>query len=136
MKCLEDIKKIIESYNIEPIKLPEGYKNVYELIRAIPEVKENFTPIKNDLFLIKKYKDHISHGHYGFSIGEPTNPKWNNAIDEILEYCISKDPNFEIQQIKVKFGFMCFYVTSEVIEDSHEIEVLIMKTLNDKAIIY
>ena len=136
MKCLSDIKKIIDSYNIETVKLPEGYKNIYQLIRDIPEVKENFVSDKNDMFLIKKYCNNISQGHYGFSIGEPTNPKWNEAIDEILEFCISKDPNFQIMQIKVKFGFMCFYVKSDVIKDIHNIEVLIMKTLSDKAIIY
>lgn len=136
MKCLEDIKKIIDSYNIEPVKLPEGYKNIYQLIKDIPEVKENFVSNKDDMFLIKKYHNNISQGHYGFSIGTPTNPKWNEVIDEILEFCISKDPNFQIMQVKVKFGFMCFYVESKIIEDTHDIEVLIMKTLSDKAIIY
>ena len=137
MKCFDEVKKIINSYNIEPIKLPEGYKNVYELIRDIPEVKDNYTPEeKNDFFFLKKYKEHISHGHYGFSIGTPVDPKWNEIIDEVLETLIHHDPNFEIQAIKIKFGFMCFYVSSEVIEDIHEIEVLIMKTLSDKALIY
>jgi len=136
MKCLDDIKKIIGSYELEPIKLPEGYKNLYVLIDHVPEIKENFKSEKDDFFFLKKYKEHISHGHYGFSIGTPTNPKWNELMDEILEFCVSKDPNFEIQQIKIKFGFMCFYVSSEVIEDVHEIEVLIMKTLSDKALIY
>ena len=136
MKCLDEIKRIIDSYHIEPIKLPEGYKDVYQLIRDIPEIEDNFKPEKDDMFLIKKYKNHISHGHYGFSIGHPINPKWNEIIDEILEFCISKDPYFEIQQIKIKFGFMCFYVSSNIIEDTHDIEVLIMKTLSDKALIY
>ena len=136
MECIEQIKKIIDSYNIEPIKLPEEYKNIYQLIADIPEVALNFKSEKNDMFFIKKYKEHISHGHYGFSIGSSTNPKWNELMDEILEFCISKDPNFEIQQIKIKFGFMCFYVSSNIIKDIHEIEVLIMKTLNDKALIY
>lgn len=136
MNSLEDIKSIIGSYNIEPIKLPEGYKNVYQLIRDIPEVADNFESEKNDSFFIKKYKSYISQGHYGFSIGTPINPKWNELMDEILEFCVLKDPNFKIQQIKIKFGSMCFYVSSSVIEDIHEIEVLIMETLFDKSLIY
>lgn len=136
MKCYDEVKKIIDSYNLESIKLPEGFKNVYQLIDHVPEIKENFKSEKDDFFFLKKYKEHISHGHYGFSIGTPTNPKWNELMDEILEYCVSKDPNFEIQQIKIKFGFMCFYVSSEIIKDIHEIEVLIMKTLSDKSLIY
>ena len=136
MKLLTKVKEIIDSYNIEPIKLPEGYKNIYQLIKDIPEVAENFKSEKDDLYLLRKYKPFISHGHYGFSIGHPTNPKWNDIIDDVLTLCIDNDPNFEIKQIKIKFGFMCFYVYSSVIEDIHEIEVLIMETLYDKAIIY
>lgn len=136
MNCYDEVKKIIDSYNLESIKLPDGFKNIYQLIDHVPEIKENFKSEKDDMFLIKKYKTHISPGHYGFSIGTPTNPKWNELIDEVLEYCISIDPNFQIMQIKIKFGFMCFYVESEIIKDVHEIEVLIMKTLTDKALIY
>jgi hypothetical protein len=136
MNCLNDVKKIIDSYNLEPIKLPEGFKNIYQLIDHVPEIKENFKSEKDDMFLINKYREYISKGHYGFSIGTPTNPKWNDLIDKILEYFISIDPTFEIQQIKIKFGFMCFYVTSNVIEDIQDIEVLIMRTLSDKSLIY
>jgi hypothetical protein len=136
MKCLEDVRKIIDSYKIEPIKLPEGIKNIYQLINDIPEAKQNFQSEKDDFYLIKKYRKYISQGHYGFSIGSPINPKWNEVMDEILTYCISKDENFEIQQIKVKFGFMCFYVKSKIIEDIHEIEILIGKSLSDRAIVY
>lgn len=136
MECLEDIRKIIDSHLLEPIKLPEGYKNIYHLIREIPEVAENFKSIKDDFYFIKKYSKYISKGHYGFSIGNPVNPEWNETLDEILEYCIKKDPKFEIQQIKVKFGYICFYTTSEVIEDLTKIEILILKKLNDKALIW
>lgn len=136
MKCFDEVKKIIDSYNLEPIKLPEGFKNIYQLIDHVPEIKENFKSEKDDMFLINKYRKHISPGHYGFSIGTPTNPKWNELIDEVLEFCVSKDPNFQIMQIKIKFGFMCFYVESEVIEDYRNIEILICKTLTDTALIY
>jgi hypothetical protein len=136
MKCLEDVKKIIDSYNIEPIMLPTGVKNVYELISDIPESRDNFESEKNDFYFINKYRKYIPKGYYGFSIGTPTNPKWHEVIDDVLELCIKNDPNIEIHAIKVKFGFMCFYVISEVIEDIHEIEVLIAKSLSDRAIIY
>jgi len=136
MKCLEDVKNIIGSYNLEPIILPEGIKNLYVLLDNDVELKQFYTSKKDDFYFINKYRNHISPGHYGFSIGTPTNIKWNELMDEILEYCISKDPDFQIMQIKIKFGFMCFHVESEIIEDTHEIEVFIMKTLHDKALIY
>lgn len=136
MKCLEDVKNIIDSYELEPIKLPEAIKNLYELLDNDIELKQFYTSKKDDFYFINKYRKYISPGHYGFSIGTPTNIKWNELMDELLEYCILKDPDFQINQIKIKFGFMCFYVESEVIEDIQEIEVFIMKTLRDKSLIY
>jgi hypothetical protein len=88
------------------------------------------------MFLIKKYRQHIPKGHYGFSIGEPIIPQWNEILDKIVEVCIAADPNFEIRQVKLKFGGICFYVHSDVIEDLHEVEVQIGNTLFDRGLIY
>lgn len=136
MKILDKVKEIVESYSLEKIKIPDGYKNIYDLLNDIPEAKPNFTSKKNDFYLIQKYKDNIGKGHYGFSIGTPTPPQWNEIIDDILQLCLEIDPKFEIHQIKIKFGILCFYCKSDVIEDLHEIESYIGRTLNDQSLKY
>jgi len=57
-------------------------------------------------------------------------------IREIVLVCIKANPNFEIHQIKMKFGGIHFYCHSEVIEDLNEVDGLIMDKLFDKALIY
>ena len=86
--------------------------------------------------LNKKYREYIPQGWYGFDIGTPIIPAWMEIIDNIVELCVENDPDFEIHQIKLKFGGICFYVYSNVIDDIHDIEYLILNTLNDRALIY
>ena len=136
MKLLPEIQKIFDGYDLKPIEIPEGYKNVYDTSSKIPEFKNQFLSDKDDGYFIHKYSAHIPRGWYGFSIGTPIVPEWNEIIDMILEICIANDPDFEIHQIKLKWGCMYFSVDSDVIEDTSEIDVLIMQTLYDKALIY
>lgn len=136
MKILDKVQEIFSQYELNKLTFPEDNKNVYEFLQSYPEFRKDFVSEKNDGFLIKKYRKHISKGHYGFSIGEPIVPVWNEILDKILELCIAADPSFEIHQVKLKFGGICFYVHSERIEDIHEVEVLIGKNLFDKALIY
>jgi len=136
MKILDKVQEIFSQYQLNELTFPDENKNVYEFLQSYPEFKKDFVSEKNDMFLIKKYRKHIPQGWYGFSIGEPIVPQWNEIIDKILELCIASDPDFEIHQIKLKFGGICFYVHSDVIEDLHEVEVLISNTLFDRALIY
>jgi hypothetical protein len=129
MQLLDEIKKIIKKYELNPKLIPEEYPDVYLYIRINPEVENMFKSLKNDSYFINKYEKHIGKGHYGFSIGQPIIPSWNEVLDEIIELCIKKDPNFIIKQIKMKFGFICFYTESDVISDLNEIEALITNTL-------
>ena len=137
MKLLEDVKKILDKYSLS-VNIPDEYKNVYQYRDAHPNiVDEEFShPEINDSFLINKYKNHIPLGWYGFSIGEPTPRNWFIVIDEILKLCIAAEPEFEIYQIKMKYGGICFYVGSRKIEDINNIEDLIEETLYNEKLIY
>jgi len=136
MKLIDNTQDIFNQYELKPIKLPAGHKDVYSFLRTYPEFKKDFETEKNDFYFINKYHNYIDNGHYGFSIGTPIVPEWNEIIEKILDLCIKTDPDFKIQQIKLKFGMMCFYVQSNVIEDVQEIEKLIMNKMRDSALVY
>jgi hypothetical protein len=138
MKILDKVQEVFNRHQFKPIDIDESgiFPNIYLYLRSHPEMKKLFEPEKNDGYLLRKYKDHIPRGWYGFDIGEPTVPVWSTIIDEILDICLEADPKFEIHQIKMKFGGIRFYCNSELIEDLHEVESLIDNTLWDKALIY
>lgn len=137
MDILNNIIEIFEKYELNPIVLPAGVKNIYEYLREKPEETQKFiNKNKDDFYFLKKYEQCISKGCYGFSLGYPIIPEWCDIIDEILELCIKTDPDFEINQIKIKFGSVCFYTSSDIISDLNDIEVYIVKNLKDKALIY
>ena len=136
MKILDKVQEIEKRYGLKPIELPAEFKNVYHFLNKYPEFREDFVSEKTDSYFCVKYKNHIPRGWYGFSIGDPIVPTWNNIIEEILDICIEADPNFEIHQIKIKFGGVRFYCGSEVIEDLMEVERLVENSLWDAALIY
>lgn len=136
MKILEEVKNIFDKYELSPISLPNDYKNIYEYLRDNEEQKSNYSSPKDDSYFIQKYHKNISPGHYGFALGDPIIKEWCEIIDEVLELCIKIDPEFEIMQIKIKFGGVRFYVNSEIIEDIFETEVFIGECLFDKTLIY
>lgn len=137
MKLLPDVEKIFAEYDLKPIVLPKGVKNIYQYNNSNPaDCTLLYNPIVTDKYLNKKYREYIPRGWYGFDIGTPIIPAWMEIIDNIVELCVENDPDFEIHQIKLKFGGICFYVYSNVIDDIHDIEYLILNTLNDRALIY
>jgi hypothetical protein len=137
MKILNNVEEIFAKYDLKPIKLPNGFKNIYEYHDKNPEdCTFIYNPEITDRYLNEKYADYIPHGWYGFDISVPIIPEWMNIIDEIVELCTEIDQDFEIHQIKLKFGAICFYVYSGIIEDTNDVEVLILNKLYDKALIY
>lgn len=136
MKILDKVIEIFNQYDLKPIELPKTHKNIYSFLKVYPEFRKEYETEKNDFYFINKYRKYISERNYGFSIGTPIVREWNEIIEKILEICIEADPKFEIQQIKVKFGGMCFYVQSDIIEDIEDVEMLIMKKMRDNALIY
>jgi hypothetical protein len=137
MKLLKKVEDILNKYNLS-VNVPDEYNTVYHYLTLHPnEEDDDFChPEINDSFLINKYKDNIPMGWYGFAIGNPTPKNWYIVIDKILELLIKNDPSFEIHQIKLKFGGIRFYVSSDEIEDINEIEDLIDEKLFNEKLIY
>jgi len=135
MKILEKVQAILAKYELKSIKLPEGYKNVYQYRKDNPDDKK-FESEKTDGYFINKYETHIPRGWYGFSLGDPIVPEWCEIIEKVLDICLETDPNFKIHQIKIKFGGVRFYCESQVIEDLYDVEVLIEHNLHDPKLIY
>jgi hypothetical protein len=136
MKIIDKVIAIFDQYELKPLEFPASHKDIYSYLNEFPDKKPDYRTNKNDSYFINKYRKYISLGHYGFSIGTPIIPEWNEILDKIIELCIHFDPNFRIQQIKLKFGGICFYVESQVIEDILDIEIYIGKKLRDDALIY
>ncbi|MFW5847419.1 MAG: hypothetical protein ACOCVF_00670 [bacterium] len=137
MNLLDNIQEIGSKYSFKKIILPNGYNNLHYIISQNEEEQKKFNhPVKNDSFLVKKYKSNIPRGWYGFSIGSPTPVNWIDFLDEVLEFLIKKDPEFKIQQIKMKFGSIRFYCSSDKIKDLKKIERYIENLLYDDALIY
>lgn len=139
MKLLKNVEKIFNK-KYQVFVLPDDksgviHKNIYKYIEANPEEKLKFIHCKNNQFYNEKYKNNITKGYYGFDINIlPEN--WLNIIDELLELFIKNDPEFEIHQIKIKFGGVRFYVVSKVIEDLFEINELIESKLHSQFLMY
>lgn len=136
MKILEQIEEIFNQYELEPIDLEGKFPNVYRYLDIYPHELQKFMSDKHDSYLVNKYREHIPQGWYGFAIGHPIIPEWCEIIDKTLELCIQIDPDFEIHQIKLKFGRICFYVFSDKITDTHDVEVLFANRLYDRALIW
>ena len=137
MKILNEVEEIFGKYDLKPIILPNGFKNIYIYHDKNPEdCTFIYNPETTDRILNEKYADYIPHGWYGFDVGTPIVPEWMEILDEIVELCTEVDPNFEIHQIKLKFGGIRFYVYSEIIEDIHNVEMHIEDKLFDTALIY
>lgn len=135
-KVGERVLKIIEKYNLKPIELPDDYKNVYSYVREGYKREHQFKPDITDNYLNEKYRKHIPRGWYGFDVGTPIVPDWMKIIHEITELCVSIDPNFEIHQVKLKWGRIDYYASSSVIEDVFDIDYILNEKLYDKALVY
>ena len=136
MNIFDKVQEIFNQYDLKPIELPKDYKNVYTFLRDYPEFKKRYKSEIEDCDLNEKYKLRIPTGWYGFDIGTPIIPEWMEIIDKIVAICVEADPHFEIHQIKMKFGEICFYVHSNVIDDIGDVESLIMSKMWDRALIY
>lgn len=137
MKILNSVEEICARHELKPIELPDGFKNIYLYNRTNPEdVARYYNVEKSDGYFLKKYGKHVPRGWYGFDIGVPIVPEWMDILDEVLELCTKIDKDFEIHQIKLKFGGIRFYVRSEIIEDIFDVEIYLENLLYDKALIY
>lgn len=139
MEILNDVQKIFDGYDLKSLEFKDDLDkaiNLYQYLYIHPDEEKDFKSDKTDGYFINKYKANIPRGWYGFSIGSPIFPAWLEILDQILELCIKNDKDFEIYQIKLKFGGIRFYTGSRIIEDINDVEDLIENKLYNEALIY
>lgn len=101
----------------------ENYKEIIDArkILAKYDPKDMTENRGSQDFVIDKWRSKFSKGWYGFDMGwAPDN--WFKIIDEFLEQIKQVDPDFQIHQIKIKFGGMRIYLSfSEKITEDKSI---------------
>jgi hypothetical protein len=94
-------------------ELKEKHKK--RLARAQQELKEDKKRMRrrcsyiSDLLLFSKWAYRVGKGWYGFNLGHIP-PIWTEVLDEFLSWLETQCPDFEIQQIKTKFGPLRIYI--------------------------
>jgi hypothetical protein len=119
---------IIDSYNRAILAL-----NVDLEKDRSEEHANECAPLHDALFT--KWGDKIPKGWYGFDLPLYLPKTWFLVIDDVLDELNQKYPDFEINQIKLKFGGIRMYldkIPREVEADISKIE----KLLYDKVFIY
>lgn len=101
------------------------------------EVQLNFfeKALEKDNVLRQKFNSKVPTGWSGINLCSPTPHTWFDVIEEFLEYVETKCPNFEILQIKIKFGGLRMYLNN-ISLDVHKEVVALEKLLFDKKLIY
>jgi hypothetical protein len=66
-------------------------------------------------YLLKKWEDYIPKGWYGFDL-QGTPAVWGKIIDDFLTELSKVDPDFEIHQIKLKFGGLRCYLGLKTVD--------------------
>lgn len=78
---------------------------------ATAKKQKTFTDYNSpDLHLFMKWAHRVGKGWYGFALGQEVPFVWALIIDAFLDELALEAPNFEINQIKLKFGGLRFYV--------------------------
>jgi hypothetical protein len=123
------IKEIIEKHKLKVNSYYESKEQAYK--NPNKEIAEELT-----LFLQRKWEKQIPKGWYGFmGLGHPTPLSWFYAIDDYFTYLLSKNPNFKILQVKVKFGALIIYLDQISQETEKELGEL-CQTMSDKNLVY
>jgi hypothetical protein len=124
-------QELIKKYSLKPnsyyLNNLNPYKERNEELNKLCEKKE--------AALIKKYKDRIPNGWYGFSFGTPIPIVWFEVIDEFLEWLINQNPEVEIHQIKIKFGG-CRFGIEALTDEEYSLCQELEDVLFDEKLIY
>mgnify|MGYP003644601362 FL=1 len=101
------------------------------------EEKDGIVPNKNysvGSFLDAKWSHIVPEGWYGFALSPQDPLVFYIVVDVLTEYLNSKIEDFEVHQVKIKFGGLRYYtnVTEEYYPLVQEIEAL----LHDDELIY
>ncbi len=108
--------------------------------------KVNYKKIKNDfhpdVYLFQKWAHKVGKNWYGFALGNTVPLVWAQIIDDFLEELNKVAPDFEIHQMKLKFGGLRFYVDLKEFSSGKDYEFIhhaideLEKTLFSKDLIY
>src|SRR5271165_6877500 len=116
------------------VELREKHKE--RLVLAQQELKKSMANPRtrsdsyiSDVLLFSKWAYRVGKGWYGFSLGDVPRV-WTDVLDEFLCWLETQCPDFELHQVKIKFGKLRFYAgtkTDNLIGDEkirHEISQL------------
>ncbi len=74
-----------------------------------PRVKASGLRIEPNIYLFQKWAYRVGKGWYGFDLSDIPNV-WVHMLNDFLAWVESQCPDFEILQIKTKFGGLRFYI--------------------------
>jgi hypothetical protein len=76
-----------------------------------PGAKLSGSPMEPNLYLFQKWAYRVGKGWYGFDLSDIPNV-WVFMLDTFLAWVELQCPDFEILQIKTKFGGLRFYINT------------------------
>jgi len=103
---VEALKKENRASLAEALRtLKEDYVNG----KPKPGAKLSGLPMEPNLYLFQKWAYRVGKGWYGFDLSAIPNV-WIYMLDAFIAWVESQCPDFEILQIKTKFGGLRFYI--------------------------
>jgi hypothetical protein len=87
------------------VRLARAQKEMNKPAKTKSEIYHHFA----DIALFYKWAYRVGQGWYGFSLGQIPRV-WVDMIDEFLSWLETQRPDFEIHQIKIKFGMVRIYL--------------------------
>jgi hypothetical protein len=106
-----------------------------------PITKELADYTSPDLYLFMSWAYRVGKGWYGFALGRDVPYVWAQIIDDFLKELEKEAPDFQIHQIKLKFGGLRFYVDLRL-DDKDKAKAIhaeigkLCATLDDDRLIY
>lgn len=119
------VDKLIAKYKLAPNSYykESPYDGVY------PDIS------KAELMLVENWQNRTKKGWYGISIGQPCPESWFAFLNEFLYIVEKYNKDFEILQIKMKYGSIRIYL--DKISDETQDEVSkVQSFLHDRFLVY
>jgi len=130
-------EELIKKYKLIPDHYYDfpAYPLDFKPYTDVMEEDANFCKYKFKA-LKEKYKNRVPDRWYGFDgLGNPTPYVWYEALEEFLEYVEQQCPQFEIYQIKIKFGGIRIYLGNISEEIQQDISKL-TSVMTDAKLVY
>lgn len=88
-----------------------------------------------EITLLENFAHRVGKGWYGISLSQPTPNSWFLFMTDFLRLIEKNNPDFEIQQIKIKFGGIRIYL-SKISKETQKLISIAENELFDKHLIY